>query len=93
MGYTYKNQTAELIEGGIAGTVNLRTRLPFDPSGEMRALPLSANYGDLAEKTTPEISGLYSNRWDTAAGAPTGRTDVDILSSSTAEQQLLLLDD
>ncbi len=24
----YKNQTAEMIEGGIAGTVNLRTRLP-----------------------------------------------------------------
>jgi TonB-dependent receptor len=27
---SYKNQTAEMIEGGIAGTVNLRTRLPFD---------------------------------------------------------------
>ena len=26
----YKNQTADMIEGGIAGTVNLRTRLPFD---------------------------------------------------------------
>ena len=26
----YKNQTAEMIEGGIAGTVDLRTRLPFD---------------------------------------------------------------
>lgn len=29
----YKNQTAEMIEGGIAGTVNLRTRLPFDQKG------------------------------------------------------------
>jgi len=26
----YKNQTADLIEGGIAGLVNLRTRVPFD---------------------------------------------------------------
>lgn len=65
---TYKNQMAELIEGGIAGTVNMRTRVPFDQEGEMKALTVSANYGDLSEKTTPEVSGLYSNRWDTNAG-------------------------
>lgn len=65
---TYKNQMAELIEGGIAGSVNMRTRVPFDQDGEMKALTVSANYGDISEKTTPEISGLYSNRWDTSAG-------------------------
>ncbi len=31
---TYKNQTAEMIEGGIAGVVNLRTRMPFDSDGQ-----------------------------------------------------------
>ncbi|HTF94627.1 MAG TPA: TonB-dependent receptor [Cellvibrio sp.] len=65
---TYKNQTAELIEGGIAGTINLRTRLPFDQSGELKALTLSTNYGDLADSYTPEGSALYSNRWETSAG-------------------------
>ena len=30
---SYKNQTAEMIEGGIAGIVNLRTRVPFDGDG------------------------------------------------------------
>ncbi len=65
---TYKNQMAELIEGGIAGTVNMRTRVPFDQSGEMKALTVSANYGDLSEELTPELSGLYSNRWDTSIG-------------------------
>ena len=29
----YKNVTAEMIEGGLAGTVNLNTRLPFDKKG------------------------------------------------------------
>ena len=29
----YKNATADLTEGGIAGTVDLRTRLPFDQPG------------------------------------------------------------
>jgi TonB-dependent receptor len=32
---SYKNQTAEMIEGGIAGTVNLRTRLPFDSKDQV----------------------------------------------------------
>ncbi|MBE8715613.1 TonB-dependent receptor [Cellvibrio sp. KB43] len=65
---TYKNQMAELIEGGIAGTVNMRTRVPFDQEGQMTALSVSGNYGDLSEKATPEVSGLYSNRWDTGIG-------------------------
>ena len=65
---TYKNQMAELIEGGIAGTVNMRTRVPFDQEGQMIAFSASANYGDLSEEVTPEFSGLYSNRWETGAG-------------------------
>lgn len=65
---TYKNQTAELIEGGIAGTVNMRTRVPFDQAGDMKALTVNYNYGDISEKFTPEVSGLYSTRWDTSAG-------------------------
>jgi iron complex outermembrane receptor protein len=64
----YKNQTAELIEGGIAGTVNLRTRVPFDQPGSLMALTLSGNYGDLSKKYTPEASGIISNRWDTNIG-------------------------
>lgn len=65
---TYKNQTAELIEGGLAGTVNMRTRVPFDQPGEMKALSLDANYGDISKKLTPEISALYSNRWEVSSG-------------------------
>lgn len=65
---TYKNQTAELIEGGIAGTVNMRTRVPFDQPGQLVSVSTSMNYGDLSKETTPEFSGLYSNRWETNAG-------------------------
>ncbi len=64
----YKNQTAELIEGGIAGLVNLKTRLPFDSDGETRVLTVSGNYSDLSNSNTPEVSGIYTNRFDTDAG-------------------------
>lgn len=64
----YKNQTADMIEGGIGGTVSLRTRKPFDQPGMMAAFSAEATYGDLSEETKPTFSGLFSNRWETAAG-------------------------
>ena len=65
---SYKNQTAEMIEGGIAGTIDLRTRLPFDSKGQQIALSITGNYGDLAKKWTGDYSGIYSNRWQTSLG-------------------------
>jgi TonB-dependent receptor len=65
---TYKNATADMIEGGIAGTVNLRTRVPFDSEGFTAAFSAELGYGTLAEEAKPAGSMLLSNRWDTSAG-------------------------
>jgi hypothetical protein len=65
---SYKNQTAEMIEGGLAGTVNLRTRVPFDQKGLLLTGNVKANYGDRSGEWTPEYSGLISNTWDTQVG-------------------------
>jgi TonB-dependent receptor len=64
----YKNQSADMVEGGIGGTVSLRTRKPFDSQGRMFSISGDVSYGDMAEKASPTISALYSDRWDTAAG-------------------------
>ncbi|MFT7558277.1 MAG: iron complex outermembrane receptor protein [Flavobacteriales bacterium] len=64
----FKNQTADMIEGGIGGTINLRTRKPFDTDGQSLAFTVDYSKGDLAEEWTPSFSALYSNRWDTDAG-------------------------
>ncbi|HEX6962480.1 MAG TPA: TonB-dependent receptor plug domain-containing protein, partial [Lacipirellula sp.] len=47
-----KNATAEMIEGGLAGTVNLNTRKPFDNKGFHIAFDAEANYGDFRKKWT-----------------------------------------
>lgn len=60
----YKNQTSDLIEGGIAGSVNLVTRKPFDKSGQIIAGSVEYNYSDFREKGAPTYSGLISNTWD-----------------------------
>lgn len=63
-----KSPSASMIEGGIAGTVNLRTRVPFDAPGQVIALDAGENYGDFGKKWRPSFSGLYSNRWSTRIG-------------------------
>ena len=65
---TYKNATADMIEGGIAGTVNLRTHVPFDSEGFVAAFSGEVGYGDLAKEAKPAGSFLVSNRWDTGIG-------------------------
>lgn len=63
-----KNATADMIEGGLAGTVNLNTRKPFDNDGLKLAFSAEANYGDFRKEWTPTLSGLISNTWDTGIG-------------------------
>lgn len=63
-----KNQTADLISGGIAGTVNLITRKPFDSNDRIVSFSAKANYGDFREEVTPSFSALFSDSWETSAG-------------------------
>ncbi len=67
-----KNNSADMIEGGVAGTVNLVTRVPFDSPGLVIAGSVEANYGDFRKEMTPSISGLVSNRWETSGGGEFG---------------------
>ncbi|MFC3302875.1 TonB-dependent receptor [Parvularcula lutaonensis] len=65
----FKNQSADMIEGGLSGTVDLRTRLPFDQDGRVIAGSFDYTYSDFAEKGTPSYSVLLSDRWQTDAGS------------------------
>lgn len=64
----HKTPTADMIEGGLGGIVNLRTRMPFDEDGQVISGTLKGNYGDTIQETNLEVSGLYSNTWDTDIG-------------------------
>jgi len=67
-----KNATADMIEGGLAGTVNLNTRKPFDNKGFHLAFDAEANYGDMEKKWSPTGSLLISDTWDTPGGSTFG---------------------
>lgn len=76
----FKSPTADRIEGGIAGVVNLRTRKPFDSAERMLAASAEMSYGDFVKKTAPTGSVLYSDRWDTKIG------EIGILGSAVGSQ-------
>ena len=64
----FKSPSADMIEGGISGTVNLRTRLPFDSTKRLLSLSAETSYGDFTKRWAPTYSALYSDQWDTEAG-------------------------
>jgi TonB-dependent receptor len=64
----YKNPSAEMVEGGVGGIVNLRTRKPFDAEGQLLAASGDYNYADMRKKGYWSGSALYSNRWDVGIG-------------------------
>ncbi len=64
----FKNTTADMIDGGISGTVNLVTRKPLDKRGFNIAGTIEGNYGDLAKEWSPGFSVLASNTFETGAG-------------------------
>ncbi|MEH3159906.1 MAG: TonB-dependent receptor [Sphingomonas taxi] len=78
----YKNLTADMIEGGISGSVNINTRKPFDTKDTLVYLSGSVNYGDFAGRSAPAVVGLVSKQWQLGGGGRVG-----ILASATYNQQ------
>jgi TonB-dependent receptor len=64
----YKNPSAQQVEGGLSGSVNLRTRLPFDSEGTKFSFSLEGARGDLAKEWEPSGSALFSGRTETSFG-------------------------
>ena len=64
----YKNPDAKMIEGGVGGTVDLRTRMPFDQDGFLAAGSVEYDSGNLFPRATPSVNALVSDRWDTKIG-------------------------
>jgi iron complex outermembrane receptor protein len=56
----YKSSQADLPEGGVGGTVIVKTRKPLDLDANSTFLSVKGDYGTISEETDPELSGLYS---------------------------------
>lgn len=65
----FKSNTANMIEGGVAGTINLRLHKPFDfKEGLTAAVNTRGIYGDNVDELSYTAGGLVANRWDAGDG-------------------------
>lgn len=64
----FKTTTPSLVEAGLAGLVNVRSRRPFDFSGLEVAGSVWGLYTNQADEITPNGNILVSNRWNTGIG-------------------------
>lgn len=65
----YKTRTADQVEGGIAGTVNVQLRRPMDmKKGWTVAGSMRGSYDNQSEKISPYASLLVANRFETGIG-------------------------
>ncbi|WP_200922245.1 TonB-dependent receptor [Sphingomonas sp. Leaf23] len=64
----YKSGTADLVEPGLAGLVNVRTRRPLDFNGRVIAGGFRGTYNDQSRKYDPGGNVLISDRWKVGDG-------------------------
>lgn len=64
----FKTTTADLVEGGLAGEVNVRSRKPFDFDGLEIAGSFWGQYEKRSKDFTPNGNLLVADRWDTGIG-------------------------
>ncbi len=84
----YKNPSAELIEGGIGGLINLRTRKPFDFDGFKLSASGGVNYYDLYGVSKPQANLLVSDRWNTGIGEIGVLVDVAFQQTAFRQDQI-----
>ncbi len=61
----YKNPSAQQIEGGVGGLVNLRTRLPFDDDGLLVAGSIDYSVATSVKRASPRRAA-----WSAIVGTP-----------------------
>ncbi len=64
----FKTRSADQIEGGIAGNIDIKTHRPFNFDGSKVVMAARGIYSSTSEKTDPSVSMLASDRWETGAG-------------------------
>ena len=83
----YKSASANQNEGGIAGSIDVRTRRPFDSAGFSLNVNARDQYNDKADSHNPNLGATISNRWDTGAGEFGALLGLSYMSSKFHEER------
>ncbi|AJA07323.1 TonB-dependent receptor [Sphingopyxis fribergensis] len=64
----FKSQTADQIEGGVAGTLDLRLNRPFSFRDPTLVLTARQNYATIADASNPQFGALAAAKTDSSIG-------------------------
>tara|TARA_R110000868_G_scaffold65839_4_gene196555 strand:+ start:4989 stop:7868 length:2880 start_codon:yes stop_codon:yes gene_type:complete len=64
----YKTRSADQLETGLAGQIDVQTRRPLDFDGFTISGLARGVYSELADKVNPNVALLVSDRWETGIG-------------------------
>ncbi|KMS50524.1 TonB-denpendent receptor [Novosphingobium barchaimii LL02] len=64
----YKTRSADQIETGLAGQIDVQTRRPLDFDGFTISGLARGVYSELADKANPNVALLVADKWDTGIG-------------------------
>lgn len=91
----FKTTTAELVEAGLAGLVNVRSRRPFDFRGFEFAGSVWVTHAKQSGKWNPNFNLLITDRWDVGDGGELGvllnvsRNELDYLDSEISNTDFI----
>jgi len=71
-----KSPTADMIEGALGGTINMKTVRPLELDEALVAVTLDAEYADKTENVAPKFTGAFGNNWDLGSAGTFGATAV-----------------
>lgn len=64
----YKNPSAAMIEGGVGGIVDMRTRRPLESQSPIYGLTLRRSTYEHSPRSTLQETGTFSRNWHTGRG-------------------------
>lgn len=68
----YKTRSADQVERGIAGSIDVKTHRPFNFTDSKVVVAARGIYSDQPDKIDPNVSALFSNRWELESGGEFG---------------------
>lgn len=68
----YKTRSADQVERGIAGSIDVKTHRPFNFADSKIVVAARGIYADQPDKIDPNVSALFSNRWELSGGGEVG---------------------
>jgi len=79
-----KTPTADMDEGGVAGTIKLETLKPLDTDSTILIATVEGEYNFLGEKLTPKTSLVFGKNWNNKFGMLLGASYYNFYRSAEA---------